>query len=178
MSKLELFFDNNSNNITTAIYNEYESYDYEDQNLFELDVNFLAEHIYKVKITEARPVRIGQSEFRKAVILHYNNKCIVTGTDCIDEIEAAHIMPFSDGGIYSVMNGLPLKSSIHKTFDKYLWSINPNTLCIEIKMNKNVGEIKQYKGKKIFEKINDELKKNLSYHYNNFITHSNNLKTN
>jgi len=170
MSKLELFFDNNCKDISSAIYNEYESYDYEDQNLFELDVNFLAEHIYGVKITESRPVRIGQAEFREKVMEHYNNKCIITETDCTDEIEAAHIIPFSEGGIYSVMNGLPLKSSIHKTFDKYLWSINPNSLCIEIKTNKNVGEIKQYKNKKLFEKINDELKSNLSYHYNIFLS--------
>ena len=170
MSKLELFFDNNCKDISSAIYNEYESYDYEDQNLFELDVNFLAEHIYGVKITESRPVRIGQAEFREKVMEHYNNKCIITESDCIDEIEAAHIIPFSEGGIYSVMNGLPLKSSIHKTFDKYLWSINPNSLCIEIKTNKNVGEIKQYKNKKLFKKINDELKSNLSHHYNIFLS--------
>jgi len=170
MSKLELFFDNNCKDISSAIYNEYESFDYEDQNLFELDVNFLAEHIYNVKITESRPVRIGQADFREKVMEHYNNKCIVTKSDCIDEIEAAHIIPFSEGGIYSVMNGLPLKSSIHKTFDKYLWSINPISLCIEIKTNKNVGEIKQYKNKKLFEKINDELKSNLSHHYNIFLS--------
>ena len=43
MSKLELFFDNNCKDISSAIYNEYESYDYEDQNLFELDVSLVSE---------------------------------------------------------------------------------------------------------------------------------------
>ena len=55
-----------------------------------------------------------------------------------------------------------------RTFDKYLWSINPDTLVIECKTNFNIGSIGKYKNKKINIKLNEKIKKNLQYHYNIF----------
>lgn len=46
--------------------------------------------------------------------------------------EAAHIIHFSDSINFDIDNGLLLNSILHKLFDKYYWSINPTTLCVEI----------------------------------------------
>ena len=62
-----------------------------------------------------------------------------------------------------------IEKNKHSTFDKYLWSINPNTLKIEINNNKNVGFIKKYVDNKVNIKLNDELFNNLNNHYTNFI---------
>jgi predicted restriction endonuclease len=179
MTKLEMFFDSivnsGNNSISNMIYENYENFDYEEQNLFELDVDFLATTIYKVKITEERPIRLEQSEFRKKVLEEYNNKCLITGTDCNFEIEAAHIVPHCEGGSYDTMNGLILKTNLHKTFDAHLWTINPDTMCIETNTiyDKdgniiNIGEIKECNGNLIELKMNDMLYLNLMKRYKMF----------
>ena len=167
MTKLERFFDK-CINISDTIYENYELFDYEEQNIFEVDVNFLATTIYKIKITEEKTTRPEQSSFRKRVLEEYNNKCVITGTDCDVEIDAAHIVPHSRGGSYDVMNGLSLKTDLHRTFDASLWCINPETLCVEIKPDSNVGEIKKYEGKHIELKKNSVLYLNLIKRYKMF----------
>ena len=71
-----------------------------------------------------------QNIYRNAIIKRYN-RCIVSNMD--NEIcEASHIIPFAESKSFDINNGLLLNSILHKLFDKYYWSINPKTLCIEI----------------------------------------------
>ena len=115
--------------------------------------------------------RTGQNDFRKILIKKYN-KCIITNTTCMDELEAAHIIPYNickESG-FNIENGLLLKSNIHKTFDKYYWTINPDTHIIEVKQNIDVGEIKQYEGVKVnLDTNNILLYKSLKERYNLYI---------
>jgi hypothetical protein len=68
-----------------------------------------------------------------------------------------------------VFVSLLLSSDLHKTFDKYCWSINPNTLKIEINKNINdCGKIKNYEDTIVNIKLNNRLYNNLLYHYNIF----------
>jgi len=46
--------------------------------------------------------------------------------------EAAHIIPFSLSENFDINNGLLLNCILHKLFDKHYWSINPDSLCVEI----------------------------------------------
>ena len=78
-------------------------------------------------------------------------------------------VPINENESYNLNNGIILISNLHKTFDKYLWSINPETFTIEIKNNVNVGNIKHYMGQKINIVLNNELINNMKYHYNKFI---------
>ena len=71
----------------------------------------------------------------------------------------------SDHGSYDINNGLLLTSTLHKTFDKYYWSI------IETKNNINIGSIKNYVGNKVNLELNDNLIKSLEYHYKQFISY-------
>ncbi len=71
-----------------------------------------------------------QKLYRDAIITRYN-RCVVSDMS-VEVCEAAHIIPFSKCENFDINNGLLLNSILHKLFDKYYWSINPNSLCIEI----------------------------------------------
>ena len=165
--------DNNSQEIIIKDFlDNYQKYNYDDESEMELDLNILLKVKYKnIKRVEERTEldRKFQKRFKKDLLERYNNKCIISNNDCKDELEAAHIIAVSEHGSYDVDNGLLLSSNLHKTFDKYYWSINPNTLVIEIKENTNVGSITKYKGIKIDIELNHTILKNLEYHYNKFI---------
>ena len=78
--------------LSASIYSMYKDFEYEDEDKFIIDLDFMLENIYNIKIkndkTEIRRKRMGQGEFRVKILEHYNNTCIVTGNDCIDELEA------------------------------------------------------------------------------------------
>ena len=148
MNKLEQYLDNN-NILYTSDINDYEKFGYDNYPLFKLHLNFLLENCYDIEIKENKHHRLNQQQFRHELLKKYNSKCIITNEDCIDELEACHIIPVSDNESYELNNGLLLRSNIHKTFDKFLWSINPDTLIIEGKNDIKLGNIKKYIGKKI-----------------------------
>ena len=151
MNKLEEYLDKNDNKeiIKEEIY-DYKKFNYNDEIIFNNHLNFLLENIYNIKIIEndKSRVRLNQKEYRKELLEKFNNKCIITNEDCMEELEACHLIPINEKESYNINNGIILTSNLHKTFDKYLWSINPKTLKIEINNNKNVGNIKKYVGNK------------------------------
>lgn len=153
------------------IIQNYKKYGYEDDNEMELDINILLKmkykNIYEKGKKEEHKARPKQEQFRLDLIKKYNGQCIVSDSECLTEVDAAHIKPVHDYGEYSVENGFLLKKDIHSTFDEFLWSINPETLILE-STNKNIGEIKRYVGKKINIELTPQLKNNLIYHYRKF----------
>jgi predicted restriction endonuclease len=172
MHKLDKYLCNYTKNyiIKSIILKKYEDFDYEDEDDMELDLDFLLSVKYKkIKPSETKEERKEQSKFRKELLEIYP-VCVVSGYDCDTELDAAHIVPHSDGINYNTDNGLILNTNIHRTFDKYLWSINPETLTVECKNNYNVGSIKNYKNKKLNIKLNSKIKKNLEHHYNIFMS--------
>jgi len=170
MNKLEIYLEKyNNQKINKDEFYDYKKFDYIDESIFNYHLTFLLENCYNIKIIDNSRYRLNQSEFRKQLLQKFNNKCIVTGENCIDELEACHIIPINENESYNLNNGIILISNLHKTFDKYLWSINPETFTIEIKNNVNVGNIKHYMGQKINIVLNNELINNMKYHYNKFI---------
>lgn len=77
-------------------------------------------------------VREGQQEFRNQVLSNYYGICCISGSQITEVIEAAHISPYS--GIHSnrLDNGLCLRVDIHRLFDKFLLSIDPETRKVKI----------------------------------------------
>lgn len=169
MMDLECFLDKyDGQTIHADIYNDYEKFGYVDEQLYKTHLNFMLTYLYDIKVIKEQRKRLNQTEFRKNILEKFNYECIITGETCIDELTAAHIVPISENENYDIDNGLLLVENIHKTYDKFKWSINPDTLCVEIKQNVNVGSIKQYENKKIDLQLNYNIKQNLSYHYNKF----------
>jgi len=114
--------------------------------------------------------RSKQTEFRDKLINYFGNTCIISGIKnniILDECEAAHIIPVSLDGSYEIYNGLLLSRNLHKTFDSFLWSINPNTF--EIECHKDAGSINLYPKDCLVNKLNNNFIPSLTYHYNEYL---------
>ncbi len=66
--------------------------------------------------TRIRP-RLGQGAFRVVVTDIYRRRCAVTGERRLPALEAAHVRPYSEGGVHEAHNGLLLRRDIHSLFD-------------------------------------------------------------
>jgi putative restriction endonuclease len=179
MNELEEYLLTNN----TVNENNYKQFNYDSYEEFKIDLDFLLNNIYSdiqiinlqtkeqrldicrdASLSDAEH-REGQDTFRKELIKKYN-RCIISHSIDI-ECEACHIIPYAICKNFDVDNGLLLSSDLHKTFDKYCWSINPNSLKVEINKNINdCGKIKNYEDTTVNIKLNNRLYNNLLYHYN------------
>lgn len=76
--------------------------------------------------------RRGQQAFRDALIRRYGRRCMITGSELLDVIEAAHIKPYRKKNDHLPENGLLLRSDVHTLFDLDLVGIHPETLRVEL----------------------------------------------
>ena len=67
--------------------------------------------------------RPGATAFREIVLTEYDNQCAVTGIRSVEVIEVAHIVPYYGVKSDEVQNAIPLRSDIHKLFDRGLLKI-------------------------------------------------------
>lgn len=113
--------------------------------------------------------RDGQNQFRHDLILR-DKKCLITGDNHI-LCEACHIIPYSKTKSYDISNGLLLNRCLHKMFDEYLFSINPETLRLEFNSNffnfSNVDNYLKYNNIQLH--IHPDSIKYLHTHWENFI---------
>jgi HNH endonuclease len=84
------------------------------------------------RILRAVKERLGQSEFRQALLIAYESRCAVTGYDAVQALEAAHIDPYAGQATNRSSNGLLLRGDIHTLFDLNLIAINPDTLSVAV----------------------------------------------
>jgi putative restriction endonuclease len=70
--------------------------------------------------------RLGQGAFRILVTDKYQRRCAVTGERTLPALDAAHIRPYSHGGLHAVSNGLLLRRDIHSLFDAGYVTVTPN----------------------------------------------------
>ncbi|MCI0650897.1 MAG: HNH endonuclease [Planctomycetes bacterium] len=61
--------------------------------------------------------RVGQGTFRLCITDAYERTCAMTGERALPVLEAAHILPVSEGGQHRMENGLLLRSDLHALFD-------------------------------------------------------------
>jgi predicted restriction endonuclease len=120
-------------------------------------------------IIRSQKQRIGQSEFRKLVLLAYNEKCCVTDCQESSLLEAAHIIPYMGTQSNIVKNGLCLRVDIHKLFDKFLISINPETLSVLVSNRVKDEYYIALHGKKLFNSKFKPSIELLTKHYSSFL---------
>jgi len=70
--------------------------------------------------------RRGQGIFKIGVTSAYGRACAVTGEHSLPALEAAHILPYAEGGEHHISNGLLLRSDIHRLFDKGYVTVTPD----------------------------------------------------
>jgi hypothetical protein len=149
----------------------YKYFNYNNYELFLIDLRYLCE-IYGIKLITTNVVRSKQDIFRDKIIKR-DTVCIISGSDPI-ECQASHIVPFCISNSFDPNNGLLLNCCLHTTFDLGLWSINPNTLCVEVRpdiLNSNPESnimCKLYNGKKINLQPNNVILTNIKHHYDNY----------
>jgi HNH endonuclease len=86
----------------------------------------LIQQIYGMNLVSNILRRRGQEKFRKDLLYNYGGRCAITNCNVTSVLEAAHIRPYSDGGLTHPSNGILLRSDIHTLFDLDLLSINPD----------------------------------------------------
>ncbi len=87
--------------------------------------------------------RLGQGAFRVAVTEAYGRQCAVTDGKVLPALDAAHIMPFGEGGEHVKSNGILLRKDIHSVFDAGYVTINDDytfTVSKKVKEVFNNGE--------------------------------------
>jgi len=78
-------------------------------------------------------VRIHQRGFRERVLQAYQSRCAMCRLKHRELLDAAHIIPDSEGGEPVVSNGLALCKIHHAAFDRRVIGINPDGLRIEVR---------------------------------------------
>jgi len=75
--------------------------------------------------------RLGQGSFRIMVTDAYRRRCAITGERVLPVLEAAHIVPYGEGGPNEISNGLLLRSDLHTLFDRGYLTVTPD-LRVEV----------------------------------------------
>jgi putative restriction endonuclease len=70
--------------------------------------------------------RLGQGAFRVAITELYSRQCALTGGKVLPALDAAHIRPYSEGGVHAKPNGILLRKDIHSVFDAGYATIDPD----------------------------------------------------
>jgi len=76
--------------------------------------------------------RVGQQEFRLALLENNGETCFISGNQPACVLEAAHIRKFSKYESHDLGGGILLRRDYHTLFDRYLIRINPDTWQTEV----------------------------------------------
>ena len=116
-----------------SIYSQYNDFNYNDKDIFKIDVDFMLD-VYNIQLMKSSKIRTKQEIFRDKLI-DRDISCVITGNDYV-ECDAAHIIPLLDSNNYDIDNGLLLTGSLHDTFDKHYWCIDPIYLTVVLNKSK------------------------------------------
>lgn len=92
--------------------------------------------------------RPNQAKFRKGVFDLFGARCVVTGCETLTALEAAHVVPVSEGGTDDAWNGIPLRADIHRLFDINAITIQSDTLEVGVAQSIS-SDYGQYRGTKL-----------------------------
>lgn len=76
--------------------------------------------------------RRGREKFRASLLSAYGGRCVMTGCDFAESLEAAHIYPYKGDRTDHATNGLLLRADVHTLFDLGWIAINPTSRRIVI----------------------------------------------
>ena len=116
----------------------------------------------KFRTTEIE-VRQGQPEFRLQLLALYDNRCVISGCETRDALQAAHIKSVSDGGSHDLRNGLILRADLHNLFDRGLITISKSGI-VSIDSVITENNYRKYNGKKLSNVVKNANLKALAAH--------------
>jgi hypothetical protein len=99
------------------------------------------------KIFAAINQRRGQPEFRKKLLNFYGGKCIFTGCDAKEALEAAHIQPYRGKYTNHPQNGLLLRADVHTLFDLGLITVDTSNMSLILEPSLKTTKYRKLHGK-------------------------------
>lgn len=78
--------------------------------------------------------RVDQQAFRHAVLTAYHTQCSVCRLKHPELLDAAHIIPYAEGGSATVPNGLSMCKIHHAAFDANILGVRPD-LKLEVRQD-------------------------------------------
>lgn len=109
---------------------------------------------------ESRQSRIARSSIFPVIVRReYDWRCCVSGVRLqtpsrIHEVEAAHVVPVTEGGPDDVRNGISLSRTLHWAFDRGLFGIRPNRTVYVPRSVRRMSEnsfLNEFRGQTISE---------------------------
>jgi hypothetical protein len=97
------------------------------ENIAEIPNLIIGGHV--IQLTKRR---VGQQEFRLALLEKHGENCLISGAQPACVLEAAHIKKFAKYESHELNSGLLLRRDFHTLFDRHLIRINPNTWQTEV----------------------------------------------
>ena len=93
--------------------------------------------------------RQGQPEFRRQLLGLYGGKCMITGCDAEEALEAAHICPYKGRHTNHPENGLLLRADLHTLFDQQLMAVNTSTMTLILAPSLKSTNYRDLQGKRL-----------------------------
>jgi hypothetical protein len=108
-----------------------------------------------------------QAAFRATLIDMYGGRCLLSGSRTPEVLEAAHVVPFSENvpGRDDALNGLLLRADLHKLFDAYLLTIEPEKKAVVVSASLADTGYWKLSGRTVKAKAASNL---LRHHYDRF----------
>lgn len=138
-----------------------------------LDLNALSED-NRSRVTRSQVTRVGQQGFRALILDNFYIKCAISGSEEQALLEAAHIMPYKGAQSNVLQNGLCLRVDLHRLFDRFLISIEPQTLSIVVSDKIKDTYYKSFAGIKLGTSKIGVSKSLLKKHFYQFMKHNKN----
>jgi len=82
------------------------------------------------RISRSIVLRRGQRKFREKLLAIYQGRCLISGCDAVDVLEAAHIQPYKGTHTDQLSNGLLLRADLHTLFDLRLLAVDPDDMTV------------------------------------------------
>ena len=97
-----------------------------------LSISEIPDLIVGGHIVQVTKRRVGQQEFRLAMLKKNGESCFISGDQPACVLEAAHIRKFAQYESHDLAGGLLLRRDFHTLFDRHLIRINPKNWRAEV----------------------------------------------
>lgn len=93
--------------------------------------------------------RQGQQQFRKSLLDRYGARCMVSGCDVVEVLEAAHIDSYRGKESNHPENGLILRADLHNMFDLDLLGVEPESLVVRLNQGALRAGYERFEGERL-----------------------------
>ncbi len=112
----------------------------------------------RLRATASIVRRQGQGSFRRGILRLYQSRCVISHSNVVDILDAAHIRPYRGAHTNSLDNGLLLRTDLHTLMDLGLIAFDPRERTVIIAVSLNDTEYAVLNGTKLEEPIDEKFR--------------------